>query len=259
MFKRTVEELVSPRLVSVAPDEMLGRAVILMAEENVSCILALAGDKPRGILTEQDVVRAVLAKTAPSETVESVMSAPVRGIMKGLTLEDACAMMTEDAIRHLVMMDAGASPEGLLSASNVVEALAVDFMCENTPCSQVMSGSVITAPPNHPLGEALAVMVEKKNNCLVVVESGRPTGVVTERILTRRAFGRPELLQGPLSALMRSPAVVVPADGMVYKIILYMKQKGVRLVTVVDGAGKTVGVMSLYDMVRHYRKFSRVA
>ena len=52
-----VAELMAKIVVSVSPDEVFSTVVLLMREKNCSCILVSENEKPKGIVTERDVVR----------------------------------------------------------------------------------------------------------------------------------------------------------------------------------------------------------
>jgi len=255
MFRRAVSEIVNPALAILTPDDAFAAALSLMREKGVSCVLAVAEERVAGILTERDVVKALAGLFDPGASLRSLMSRPVSGIMKDLSVEDACRMLTDGEIRHLAVMDHKGAVMGYISNSNVVDALAVEFMVENILCSEVMNPRVVTAPPDAPLSDVLKIMVDRRIGSVVVASGGKPAGVVTERDLTWRAHEAAGALDRPVSAFMTSPAVCVPPEGMVYKIILYMRQKSVRRVVVVDGSGLITGILTLSDMVKFHPRF----
>lgn len=255
MFKRAVSELVGTDLIVLAPDESLGSAVGLMREKRVSCVLAVDKGKVMGIMTERDLVKALPNGFDPAAPVRSLMSRPVSGIMQNLTVEDACRMLTDGEIRHLAVLDVHGALRGVITNSNVADALAVEFMCENTLCSEVMNPAVVSVSPETALGRAAELMIERRIGSVVAAVGDKPQGVVSERDLAHRAVGFPGLLDRPVSEFMGSPAVVVPPDGMVYKVILYMKQKRVRRVVIVDRDGRILGIMSQSNLVKAYTRF----
>ncbi len=256
MFRRAVSEIVNPGLAMLSPDEPLAVALSLMREKGTSCVMAVSSEnKVVGILTERDVVKSLAGPFDTAAPMRFLMSRPVSGIMKDLSVEDACRMLTDGEIRHLAVMDNKGGLMGYISHANVVDALAVEFMCENILCSEVMNPRMAAVSPQTPLIETVKLMVERRAGAVAVLADGKPAGVVTERDLTRRATADAQVLTQPVSAFMTSPAVCVPPEGMVYKIILYMKQKGIRRVMVVNNAGLMVGGLSFADMVRFHPRF----
>lgn len=255
MFKRAVTEIVGTELIALSPDEPLEAAIGLMREKRVSCVLAVDGDRVVGIMTERDLVKALPNGFDPAAPVRSLMSRPVSGIMENLTVEDACRMLTDGEIRHLAVLDARGALRGVITNSNVVDALAVEYMCENTLCSEIMNPAVVAVSPETPLGRAAELMVERRIGSVVAAEGDRPQGVVSERDLAHRGAELHGLLDRPISEFMSGPAVAVPPDGMVYKVILYMKQKKVRRVLIVDRDGRLLGIMSQSDLVKAYPRF----
>jgi len=255
MFKRSVSEIVGPDLIALAPDEPIEAAIGLMREKRVSCVLAVDGEKVVGIMTERDLVKALPNGFDPAAPVRSLMSRPVSGIMENLTVEDACRMLTDGEIRHLAVLDVKGALRGVITNSNVVDALAVEYMCENTLCSEVMNPAAVAVSPETTLKRAAELMIERRVGYVVAVDGDKPQGVVSERDLAHRASELVRLMDRPVSEFMSGPAVVVPPDGMVYKVILYMKQKRVRRVVVVDRDGRLLGIMSQSDLVKAYPRF----
>ncbi len=58
----------------------------------------------------------------------------------------------------------------------------------------------------------------------------------------------------PLSPHMSSPVVSVPGEAMVYKVILFMRQKGVRRVAVVGADGLLAGLLTQRDILLYARR-----
>ena len=54
-----VRDLMATRLHTVGPDDTVGEAVALMAQNRVGSVLVMDGEKLLGIFTERDTVRAI--------------------------------------------------------------------------------------------------------------------------------------------------------------------------------------------------------
>ena len=52
-----ISDLMTAPIAGVTPSDNLFQAVMLMQEKNCSCVLVSENGKPKGILTERDVVR----------------------------------------------------------------------------------------------------------------------------------------------------------------------------------------------------------
>ena len=131
MHMKTVAELLKSKSVnsvfSIAPDASVLDAVKLMAEKNIGALLITKDGELVGIFTERDYSRKlVLAGLSSKDTpVRDVMTANVMYVRPTQTNEECMALMTENRMRHLPVMDNGRLL-GLLSIGDLVK----DIMSE---------------------------------------------------------------------------------------------------------------------------------
>jgi len=99
--------LMNREIKSVAPDVTLLDAARRMRDEHVGSLLVRRGDDYVGILSESDLVRRGMAeeRNPSAVTVESVMTNPIITIDIKQTADDANALMSEKAIRHLAVTE----------------------------------------------------------------------------------------------------------------------------------------------------------
>uniref|UniRef100_I2PXE6 Putative signal-transduction protein containing cAMP-binding and CBS domains n=1 Tax=Desulfovibrio sp. U5L TaxID=596152 RepID=I2PXE6_9BACT len=253
MFQRKVGELAKrPHLV--AADASVTQAAAVMAREGVSCLAAVTGAKVVGFLTERDLVRHLDVDLEPHTPIREFLSRPTGAIARDLSVSEAVKLMLERRVRHLAVVDFGGSLLGLVTDKELVDALAVDFMVESATCRQLMRPDTPALPPDRPVREALALMRLRNVGCILVVADGRPAGIFSERDATTRIMGRPERLAEPLSEHMSAPVVVVPADALVYKVILFMRQRGVRRVAAIETDGTLSGILTQQDILAYARR-----
>jgi CBS domain-containing protein len=98
--------------------------------------------------------------------------------------------------------------------------------------------------------DALSLMAEHGIGALLVMESGKPVGLFSERDYARKLA-----LQGLRSrdtavrAIMSSPVLTISPDASVQQGLEKMTEKFVRHLPVVDGSG-VVGMVSIGDLVK---------
>lgn len=253
MFQRKVGELaLRPHIIAAAAS--VTEAAIVMTREGASCLAAVSGARVVGFLTERDLVRHLDVDLDPLASIREFLSPPTGAITRDLPVSEAVKLMLERRVRHLAVVDCGGSLLGLVTDKELVDALAVEFMVENATCRQLMRAAPAALPPDRPVREALALMRLKDTGCILVVADGRPAGIFSERDATARIMDSPERLAEPLSRHMSAPVVCVPADAMVYKVILFMRQKGVRRVAVVDADGALSGLLTQQDILAYARR-----
>lgn len=121
----TVRDLMSAPVLTTDPDVTVQRAVETMVAAGVSSLLVgLARGTAGGIVTKRDVVTKVVARgRAPAEArVGEIMSAPVRTIEAGASLEVCSARMSDERVRRLPVASAD-QIIGIISDSDVLAAV----------------------------------------------------------------------------------------------------------------------------------------
>jgi CBS domain-containing protein len=107
---------------TIRPDETVYEAVKKMAEKGIGALLVTEGDRIAGIVTERDYARKiVLVGRSSKETMVSViMTRDVLCVSPQQTNEECMALMTENRVRHLPVLDRG-KLTGLVSIGDLVK------------------------------------------------------------------------------------------------------------------------------------------
>ena len=104
----TVAEAMSRDVVTAAPEDTLGETAERLAERDVGSAVVVEYGRLIGILTSRDLVRAIAARSHPSEArVRHWMTADVVTAPPTLPLADAAALMAERGFHHLPVVEAG--------------------------------------------------------------------------------------------------------------------------------------------------------
>ena len=114
----------------------------------------------------------------------------------------------------------------------------------------IASKQVLTVTPNTPMDEAIACLARHQASSLVVIDQGKPVGIVTERDLLRLMLvGTIEGQQ--VRAVMSAPLLTARLDLDYTAAQLLMAKHGIRHLILVDDEGKLVGLASETDFRRH--------
>jgi len=107
---------------SVTPDTSVLDALKLMAEKNVGGLVVLDGTRIAGLVTERDYARkvALLDRASKDTPVREIMTAKVIYVGPERTSEECMALMTENRIRHLPVLEGG-KLIGLVSIGDLVK------------------------------------------------------------------------------------------------------------------------------------------
>jgi CBS domain-containing protein len=113
----------SPRVVTIRAEASISQALGLLAEYNIGALVVVdEPDRPVGILSERDIVRAAARdEQVFARLVQDLMT---RDVIMGVPDDDLKAVghtMTERRIRHLPVVEQG-KLVGIVSIGDVVKA-----------------------------------------------------------------------------------------------------------------------------------------
>lgn len=109
---KSIQQLLAAKstgVASVSPDSLVFDALLLMEKRNIGFLVVLEQEKLAGVLSERDYARKViLAGKASKETpVREIMTAKVLTVGLSDTVPRCMALMTENRIRHLPVVEGG--------------------------------------------------------------------------------------------------------------------------------------------------------
>ena len=118
--------------VGIVADASLHEAATRMCEEHVGALVVVTGDEPPkvvGIVTDRDLALDVLGRTPFSTDLRTgdVAKSPPVAVQGSASLQEAVAAMEKAAVRRLLVVDDDGGVVGLLSADDVVCALAEEL------------------------------------------------------------------------------------------------------------------------------------
>jgi signal-transduction protein with cAMP-binding, CBS, and nucleotidyltransferase domain len=100
-----VKDLMTKGALTIDKDKTIVDAAELMDQKGVGDIIVLDGETPRGIVTERDFVRRVIAKRRLLDTkISDVMTRPLITIGPEASLSVAARRMVNNKIRRLPVM-----------------------------------------------------------------------------------------------------------------------------------------------------------
>ena len=108
---------------TMAPSSSAHEAVRLMAEKNIGALVVVEHGQIVGLVSERDYARKlVLMARSPKDTLlGDIMSSPVMYVRPHQTSDECMALMTQNRMRHLPVMD-GDQLIGLISIGDLVKA-----------------------------------------------------------------------------------------------------------------------------------------
>lgn len=106
---------------TISPNQTVYQALELMAEKDVGGLLVTEGSRVVGIFTERDYARKVILKgiSSVNTNVSKLMVKEVIYVTQNESIDDCMALMTENRIRHLPVIE-DEKLVGIVSIGDVV-------------------------------------------------------------------------------------------------------------------------------------------
>jgi CBS domain-containing protein len=115
--------------------------------------------------------------------------------------------------------------------------------------SAIMSTKILTVKVTDKVGKALRVMVKHKIGSVIVVEKGKPVGILTERDVSVRVAKGQNVRNMLLKNVMSKPLVTAPPSMEVWQAVEVMVRKDILRLAVVENE-KLVGMVTERDIMR---------
>jgi len=114
----------------------------------------------------------------------------------------------------------------------------------------VMSSPPTTCHRGTRLSEAARLMARENCGCLLVVnDAGHLAGLITDRDLALTLASQPAAATLPVAHAMTAAVETCLPDEPIEQALARLSSSGVRRLAVVSSAGKTVGLLSIDDLV----------
>lgn len=123
--------------------------------------------------------------------------------------------------------------------------------------SEVMVKNPVEVKPDTSCGEIARLMKNRKIGSVVLVEKGKPVGIITERDLVHRVMAL-EKNQNTCNAeqVATKPVIAVSIHADVEMVVDIMKDYNIRRLVVVDREDKMVGIVTTDDLSKQLRGMS---
>ncbi len=124
--------------------------------------------------------------------------------------------------------------------------------------SEIMSpGAIVTidAGANPSALDAAVAMAKNRVGSVIVTESGRPAGIITERDLLKKVSAQNRRPQDvPARSIMSSPLVTVMAYDSIDTAAAAMSKNRIKRLPVLEADGSLAGMLSVTDIAKKLAK-----
>jgi diguanylate cyclase (GGDEF)-like protein/PAS domain S-box-containing protein len=252
IMKKRIKDICRPEIFAVPPDTPATAVMDIMRDKNISCIVITEDDQPVGIFTERDIVRHMVRQNPgfTDSSIAEIMTANVHTIAPDVMLYEAFSILSENLIRHLVVVDGEKKALSVITQSDLLDHFEYDYLVRGCTVGQIMNKCTVTADAYDSVYRAAKAMTDENLSFLIVCRQLQPLGVITERDFAGFAANGVDIANTLTKDAMSTPVLTIGADQPAFMAAEKMHEYNIRHLVVVNGTGKAIGVVTQTDLIR---------
>lgn len=253
MSKQSIKTVLTSNVISVSPEDILSEVVSLMERNKISSIVILRDKQPVGIFTERDLVfLASRDRIFNDVAIQEVMSKSVITADVEIDLFEAYRLLETNNIRHLVVVDHNNEIVGVVTQTDIINNLGLEYFIELKNISKIMTKHVATLQKEDSVRDALSMMAKHAISCVVVEDDTHPDGILTESDIVRLFRRGADLEILPVKEVMSQPVTTISSDVTVHEAAITMNRKKIRRLVITDQKGRISGLVTQYDIIKNF-------
>ncbi|MCX6655602.1 MAG: CBS domain-containing protein [Candidatus Bathyarchaeota archaeon] len=249
---RLVRDIMTSKVITITEDKTMGDAAKVMGEKHIGSLIVVADAKPKGIVTERDLLSGILALGRdPAKTkVGTAMSWPLVTISPDAPIKDAARIMMKRKGRLAVMEKEKLI--GIVSASDFIRSLP-DVPETVVKVEDYMTTEVVIVDEEKSVADIAVIMGKERIGSVIVASGGKPKGIFTERDLLTTFLKEGKSLAVAVKEYTSTPLIVAPAWISIYEAAYIMADKHIRRLPLVEEE-ELIGIITARDLVEAYAK-----
>jgi PAS domain S-box-containing protein len=250
----TLQDIMTAPVLTVSPDDSVSHALGIMEQEKLSALIVAKDQKPLGIFTERALIQiragGIIDHSWP---MHKVMSSPPLTASVYMDYREAYQLLLQHRFRHLVVTDNDGLLMGIITGTDFLSHLGLEYFMEFKSVGQVMSRDVVTLKSSLSVYAAMKLMNDRRISSLVMEDNGYPKGIITERDLLRLIHSKKDLKSIMLQEVMSTPVQTVFSDVSSHEAAKILTKNKLRRLVVTNSSGHCVGIITETDMVKGLR------
>lgn len=117
-----VGDIMKKDVISIEEEAPITEVAKLMKIHDIGSVVVAKNKKAEGIITEKDVIHQIVAKGADASkiTAREIMSAPLKVVRPGTTLEEAAKMMRQYSLKRFPVINENNELVGMISEGDIM-------------------------------------------------------------------------------------------------------------------------------------------
>ena len=243
-----VAEYMSPHPIVLRTTDTADRARDLFVENGFT-IMPVVDRTGRlcGVVSATDIIDRVPPEAESATLLGDLMTRDPVVIRKSATVADAARMMANNGIHHIVVVDGGVTPVGVISTVDVARSMVGSAF--NQPVRWVMSSEVLSFDVGTTIADARRALEDSGVTAAVVTDQGSPIGALSQLSLLRAEEEDEGISPSdPVDVVMERAIRVVPSDTAIDEAARLIVEEDVRRILVIDEELDVVGIVTATDL-----------
>ncbi len=245
----TLADIMTSRVRCIAPEASLHEAAEQMMEAGISSLLVGDTQQALGIVTESNLLRALYWRLPASTPILDVASRPLVSAPPELDLLHARLLLETHQIRHLVVTNPDHEVIGIVSETDFRRHLGALAFSHLHSLEGSMDREIPYLQSSADLASALSKMLQLATDYVVIQETDKTIGLLTERDLPRLLSLYANASDLPISGLPLSEVHFIGINQPVNAALEAMSQYHVRHMIVRAHDGSTAGIISQHRLL----------
>ena len=182
-LKNTSLNQIIKKTIVVSPETPLLDARAILLRHRISRLVVSRNDKPLGIITEKDAVRAIYylaGKPLEAIRVSDFMSRDLITITENDSIYDCAKLMISHKISSIIVLKKDSTLAGIITKTDLASVFLTQASAP-VSVSKIMTRKVITVKPADSLLYVESVLLNNKISRVVVERKRMPVGIITHR------------------------------------------------------------------------------
>jgi PAS domain S-box-containing protein len=253
-------QLMTAPVITASPETPLPVLLHLMEQHCISAVVLTEEERPIGLITERDITHhAALDRLQSDQTGRSLMREKLVTALPETNYREAFQQMVLANTRHLVVVDQQGRVLGMVTESNFLHSLGMEYFVDLTTIKEVVSRQLITLKPSDFVHAALEIMHRHSISCVLIQEEQRPVGILTERDVIRLSIEHTDFYHTPLHKVMSQPVCTVSEHTILSDVVHILRMQKIRRLVIVDDQGRLSGLLTETDLLKGLQsRYSRL-
>ncbi|SIS41395.1 EAL domain-containing protein [Neptunomonas antarctica] len=207
----TLRSICSSTLVSITNNTPVPEALHLMSQQGISSLVVLDDTRQlTGLITERDLILMAGTDNIERLVASDIMTSPVITASASMEYHEGYHLLARHDIRHLTVVDDTGYPIGMVTATDFIQHLGIEYLMEVKYVDNVTDSRLHFIAKETSLKEAFQEFSHCKTSCLLIGSRTHVQGILTEGDIVRLLEEQVDIHSTSVEEVMSTPVYSIP-------------------------------------------------